>query len=355
MDEPTITKRRRSCSNGEIMKNNEKNIEISRKIRLKDADFSLLTIENFEKLETYDYKIPQLKMMLKKYKQRVSGTKREMHERIYNYLRKSFFARKIQTCFRRHVVKLWTKFKGRGLLKRSLCTNDTDFFSLEPINELAIEQYISFNEKGFVYGFDICSVCELFKNSKSYKIENPFTRSMLSENVYFQLKRSIQLQKCLQMHTIEEIQKDEIQDIYSDANIHHRLVDIFSRIDGLGNYSDVNWFLSLNKRGLLRYIRELHDIWNYRAQLTPEVKINICYPTGNPFSINVNYLTDAETKNYVQYYTLDIIHNFISKGRTEDDKSLGAVYVLSALTLVNNQAAQALPWLYESVCHMAHI
>ena len=52
MDEPTIIKRRRSCSNGEIMKNNEKNIEISRKIRLKDTDFSLLTIENFEKLET---------------------------------------------------------------------------------------------------------------------------------------------------------------------------------------------------------------------------------------------------------------------------------------------------------------
>ena len=49
-------------------------------------------------------------------------------------------------------------------------------------------------------------------------------------------------------------------------------------VDSLGNYSDVNWFLKLSKRQLIRYIRELHDIWNYRAQLTSEIKLKICFP-----------------------------------------------------------------------------
>ena len=33
-------------------------------------------------------------------------------------------------------------------------------------------------------------------------------------------------------------------------------------------------------------------------------------------------------------------------------RSLGAYYVLAGLTLVNNEAAEAMPWLYHSVVHI---
>jgi len=354
MEETIIVKRRRSCSKGDLTKNNEINVVISDKRRKKDENFSILSPENYEILEGHNYKIPHLKLMLKHYKQRVSGTKRELTERLYNYLKNVFYVIKIQKNFRKHIVKIWKKCKGPALFKRELCTNGTDFFTLESVKEIDIEQFISFRDDGFIYGFDICSINELFKNSKNIKIENPFTRNKMSNKIHFLLKRAIQLQKCLQMNVQEDIEKNEIQDIYSNENIHHRVVDLFSKIDNLGNYSDVNWFLKLNKKLLLRYIRELHDIWNYRAQLTSESKCNICFPNGNPFSINIQFLTESENINYIQYYTLDIINNFITKGISNDDKSLGAFYVLSALTLVNNDAANALPWLYESVCHMAN-
>ena len=48
------------------------------------------------------------------------------------------------------------------------------------------------------------------------------------------------------------------------------------------------------------------------------------------------------------------MNNLISKGTTQENKSLGAFYVLAALTLVNNDAATSLPWLYESVSHLHH-
>ena len=48
---------------------------------------------------------------------------------------------------------------------------------------------------------------------------------------------------------------------------------------------------------------------------------------------------------------LFIIENLITKGIDKNAKCLGAFYVLGALTLVNSDAASALPWLYESVRH----
>ena len=49
---------------------------------------------------------------------------------------------------------------------------------------------------------------------------------------------------------------------------------------------------------------------------------------------------------------LDVIEKFVVTGVDKDSKYLGASYVLSALTLVNIDAATALPWLYQAVCYM---
>jgi hypothetical protein len=46
---------------------------------------------------------------------------------------------------------------------------------------------------------------------------------------------------------------------------------------------------------------------------------------------------------------LNVLENLVNTGINVDSKSLGAYYVLSALTLVNETAAEALPWLYQSV------
>ena len=45
------------------------------------------------------------------------------------------------------------------------------------------------------------------------------------------------------------------------------------------------------------------------------------------------------------------MESLVSNGNSNENKSLGAFYVLSALTLVNNDAAESLPWLYQSVMH----
>ena len=105
----------------------------------------------------------------------------------------------------------------------------------------------------------------------------------------------------------------------------------------------------MNHHALIEFIRSLIDIWEYRAQLTIEIKKQICFPHGNPFRyINLN---EIYYYNFIslQKTTLSIIEQFIKKGIDRDSSNLGASYVLCALTLVNNDAAIAMPWLYQSV------
>ena len=45
---------------------------------------------------------------------------------------------------------------------------------------------------------------------------------------------------------------------------------------------------------------------------------------------------------------LQIIEIFITRGETREDRALGVYYVLGALTMVSLNAANSLPWLYES-------
>mgnify|MGYP001215003886 CR=1 FL=1 len=57
------------------------------------------------------------------------------------------------------------------------------------------------------------------------------------------------------------------------------------------------------------------------------------------------------TLNELKTTSMSIIERFIKSGVSEQFKSLGAQYVLTALTIVSNNAAIALPWLYQSVVY----
>jgi hypothetical protein len=46
---------------------------------------------------------------------------------------------------------------------------------------------------------------------------------------------------------------------------------------------------------------------------------------------------------------LGVLEKFVNTGVDRDSRTLGAYYVLGALTLVNDSAAASLPWLFQSV------
>jgi hypothetical protein len=75
------------------------------------------------------------------------------------------------------------------------------------------------------------------------------------------------------------------------------------------------------------------------------------YPQGNPFMhINMHDLSNFSTTN-LKKMGLVLIENLTTKGVDTDSQSLGAFYVLGTLTLVNSEARNSLPWLYQSFLH----
>ena len=117
----------------------------------------------------------------------------------------------------------------------------------------------------------------------------------------------------------------------------------------MGNYSNINWFNSLNINKLIYFIIELKDIWKHRAQLTVQMKKNICPPIGDPFSnLSMSYLNSENNLLNIKKILIESMEKLVNTGIDKDSKCLGAYYVLGALTLVNEDAALALPWLFQS-------
>ena len=182
------------------------------------------------------------------------------------------------------------------------------------------------------------------------KALNPYNRNKLPENILSGIKKLKKITKRILNRNIE-LKLNNDDQISEEKMFELKIIEIFQKINSLGNYSDSKWFTDLNRQSLIIFIRELLDIWSYRAQLSIQTQRQISPPNGNPFyNININYINTWNFKE-LQKYSLSIIDNLVNSGITNEFKSLGAYYVLASLTLVNQDARNCLPWLYQSVSH----
>ena len=323
----------------------------SKKPPPKNTTKKMIEIHEYENIVNYNYRLSELKQISKYYNQKVSGKKIEIQNNIYNYLRLSFFVIKIQKNIRKLFVSRFIKLKGPAFFNRELCNNKDDFYTLTDVKDIDFNQFISIKDKdNFIYGFDMISLYTHLKKNKKNPT-NPYNRNKfnLKDNPLILIDKLIKLSNLLNIKTNIKIENETIS--YS-KQIELRALSVFQEIDALGNYTDSSWLLSLSIHQLITFIHELYDIWTYRAQIDHNTKVSICPPLGNPFiNINMQYISNNLTLNELKTTSLSIIEKLIQRGRNNEFKVLGAYYVLTALTIVSNNAANALPWLYQSVVY----
>lgn len=310
-----------------------------------------LCIHEYGHLETNTYSLIQLKSFAKAYKLKQTGNKPDLIKRLYGFLKLSYHAIKIQKTCRRKLVYKYLKIHGPAAINRSLCNNDTDFASMEPIKDINYHQFISYKDNdNFIYGFDIASIHNLYLTCDDDVIINPFNRNKLPKSIFKNMRALIRLGRILNISFNLEHSDDDNDSKHSpEKEVEFKAITLFQCIDALGNYTDPNWFLALNKRKLLCFIKYLVDIWNFRAQLSRETQMQICPPHGYPMNgLNIHRLQNEENVLIIKNILLDIMNNFVNSSPDKDNKCLGAFYVLSALTLVSFDAAASMPWLYQS-------
>jgi hypothetical protein len=339
-------------------------------IKLLDEDIVIPNYKEYNNLLTINYSASQLKLIAKHHKLKTTGNKEYLKKRLYNYLYFSYNIINIQKVTRNYLTKKYIKLHGPGFYNKELCSNDVDFCTLDNLCNIPYNQFISFKDDNeHIYGFDILSLYNLFikvtKNNKSrtynelnnnsnsalLNVQNPFTNVFFSYNILKQLLEYIRLSYLLNIHI--DLNYEDLAHLSINKQIEMKILTLFQRIDSLGNYTNIKWFLDLDKYGLIRFIRELVDIWNYRANLSQETKREIVPPYGNPFYDEHLNVTNLPQYNFAQIrkYSIVIIDLMINRGINENSCLLGSYYVLCALTMVSSDAANTLPWLYEAVNH----
>ena len=399
-------------------------------------NYNILNEEN-EKSST-DYKVAELKEMCAiiqrdfDYKKvKLTGTKGELRQSVYNFYHHTLHCIKIQLKFNSFLRRKLNKLRGPALSNREICINETDFYSLDPIREIPNQQFFSYEEaakednnnrlkKSCYYGFDIASIYNLILSDNGVENEyalsrrlifnesnNPYNRNKLPHNVVRDILKIIKLDRILTRKRVlknKKMTKNQMmnnnvnnnnnnnyeydnnnyvaendnnnnnnnaivgsggggmnialpQDVLTPhQRFRQHVLRLFQIINALGHYSDPEWFVALTYEQHITFLRELIDIWNYRAELSPQARRTIYPPYGDPFP---HYVLGWVTHQFYIYLSpeniininLTVIERFIASAVSEGDRCLGSNFILCALTLVSIPAREALPWLYQSVMH----
>jgi hypothetical protein len=311
-----------------------------------------LTIYTYEQLKTEKYKMDELRKLCMQYKVSRAGNKEDITKRLYDYCKSSIVPLKIQKVVRGFLHRKLIRLHGPAFKKRNICTNETDFFTMDEMHEIPYEQFYSYKDiDGFIYGFNILSLHNLIvKEGENTK--NPYNRNSITNNIKQDIRQIVKLSALLKM-PIDIIIKQEITD--PRKRMEMKILELFQTINSYGNYANSEWFTDLSRLEHIRFARELHDIWTYRAQLSNLKKYEICPPHGSPF-LGTPYFTNTATNMTLVTFGIDvlirfnvqIIENLVKSAIDTDNKTLGSFYVLTALTLVSQPAREAMPWLYEA-------
>lgn len=320
-----------------------------KKQRIAD-DFTIVMPGDQDCLYKCNYKLPQLKIMCKHYRLTFSGiNKKTLIEKLFCFLKQTHAVKIIKKIFQKFMIRKYILAKGPAYIKRGLCVNDTDFYTMDNVSTIEYQQFISYTDKDTkIYGFDVLSLHNLVSKG-SGPVKNPYNRNEIPQELLDNMKFVFNFSHIYFKKIEIVIEPPVVQDSMKVLEL--ECIALFQEINALGNYAEHTWLWSLSKNKLTKFINYIADIWAYRANLTNEMKRNICPPNGDPFAgLSLYYIRTMDLLK-LRKTCLSIIRSIVLKSSDRGDRTLGANYVLCAITLVNTEAAISLPWLYQSVAY----
>ena len=113
---------------------------------------------------------------------------------------------------------------------------------------------------------------------------NPFTQLELSQKHMKQFQYRVQKLKALNISLLmdgeEPIKKKRK---LCEKDVQQFLILIVHQLNILGYQITVDMIHGLTLQQMLDWYMQCEDIWNYRAELSPQARVNI-YPDGNLFA-----------------------------------------------------------------------
>jgi hypothetical protein len=216
---------------------------------------------------------------------------------------------------------------------------------MEEIADISGTYLFSFADTDkMVYAFDIRSLGSLLEKTGQEPAQNPYNRQPLAAET---IKKAISYIRWARSKGLDT-RWIPVAPTTPDQQFALRVTDLFQKIDELNYYTNTTWFTNMNVDDHRCFYVELHDIWFHRAELSNDMRNTIIPPPARPFRLLVREVVAQRSLEILRKTNMDLIRMFISAATDRNERVLGAMYVITALTMVNSQCAESYPWLYES-------
>lgn len=228
---------------------------------------------------------------------------------------------------------------GPAWRTRSLCVNDSDFTTLDPIASIPVDEFVSYqDEHGIIYGFHIRSLLHWVHEHEP--CINPYTRALLPYSLLNHLM------KWEEAAHIEEV--DNTFALMTDTQrLHLQTVEWFAHMDSFGYYTNPMWYLALSPAESLAILAHLQRLWVF--YLNADMYTRLCPPDGM-------WIADAQVlpawtqgdATRVKLWVAQYLMTWIMRADSHESMDWSVMYVLASLTFVSMDAAWSLPWLNEN-------
>lgn len=253
--------------------------------------------------------------------------------------------------------KVWRRWSAIQRFRRqgpaancmSLASNQTEVYSLDSLDSIPRSFFFSFaDEKKNIWVFDIRSLSHLV--SEGNEIVNPYTRVPIDSKILTNIHKRIiwlrQRKYPILYATGENMTQEQLWN--------QKVLEVFFKMEALGYRASCRWFDEMSLTDHMTFYRRLHRLWNYQLGLTALEKEAIVPGYNSALSKLFRQAPDRiEGQNHdLRWWrrvNLNLIVEFLTRAPQKSQQGLGALYVLMGLVQVVPEAAEAYPWVRESL------
>ena len=239
--------------------------------------------------------------------------------------------------------------RGPAANYRDFAHNETEVSTMESIKDIPSLYFFSYADKSKnIWAFDLRSLSQI--QSTGTPLSNPYTREPLDErymNKFRKLSAWLRLRKYPLLYVNGET-------LTADQIWNQHVLDVFMKMESLGYLMGCTWFHSMRIQDHKLFYKYAFILWSNRLGLSSAEKEAIVPHHMKADSRLFRSAPDVlQQSNHAlkwwQKNSLDLIQSFTTRSKDKTKQSLGALYVLMALVQVSEEAAEAYPWILETV------
>lgn len=223
------------------------------------------------------------------------------------------------------------------------CSNTDDFDTMKNITDIPIAYLFCLKDGTSWYGFDVRTLTTLMSSGS---LINPYTQNEFDETVVHRLRLKIRLLESLGF-PIKRTESSASNTLTVDDKFKLYVHSVLQKLHFLDYTVNPMWIDELNFHQLKQLYCEVADIWQYRlgetltqAMRKQIVKGGVIF--AEPHIVKTMH-SSPQNHRILLTKIIKNLDRLVTEGTTKDNRTLGAIYFMTGLSIVSPKVAEAFP------------